>query len=97
MPIREGRFELIGVDAVARGGAICSLHEPKEVRVRVACRTDDLRSARAVSHEVEALWLNGPAGGGGVVTSAHEIIAIASTSIPRDAIESSIEILELQL
>ncbi|MGP7796822.1 acyclic terpene utilization AtuA family protein [Sphingomonas sp. CLY1604] len=95
VPVEEGRFELIGVDAVARGGAIKPTAVPNEVRIRVACRTPDRKSARKIGHEVEALWLNGPAGGGGATTAAHEVVAIASTLVPRDAIATSVTYLRV--
>ena len=60
------RFELIGVDSLhgARGlGA--RANEPYEVRVRVAGRTENLREAVRIGNEVETLYTNGPAAGGG--------------------------------
>jgi hypothetical protein len=38
-----------------------------------------------VGQEVEALYLNGPAAGGGVTQSVREVIAVASALVPRDA------------
>ena len=43
-----------------------------EVRLRVAARTRDRHNAELVGNEVEALYTNGPAGGGGVVKSHPE-------------------------
>ena len=76
---------MIGVDSFTarpcRGGG-----EPDEVRIRVAGRTDSLRrSAMRIGNEVETLYTNGPAGGGGVWKSAREIVAVASTLIPAAA------------
>ncbi|HRD86533.1 MAG TPA: ABC transporter substrate-binding protein, partial [Rubrivivax sp.] len=39
-----------------------------------------------IGREVEALYLNGPAGGGGVTTSVREVLAVASTLVPRHAV-----------
>lgn len=62
----ETRFELIGSNAVRRGGPITrAVAPPPEVRVRVAGRTRDLVLAKRIGREVTSLWLNGPAGGGG--------------------------------
>jgi hypothetical protein len=85
-PSAETRFELIGVDAVHRGAGPSTTSEPAEVRVRVAARTADLRSARRIGREVTALWLNGPAGGGGATRRATENIAIVSVLIPRGTV-----------
>jgi hypothetical protein len=82
--IGEARFDLIGVDALHMPGAADRAREPAEVRLRVAARADSLAGAVRVGNEVEALYTNGPAGGGGVFKDAREIVAIASTFIPRD-------------
>ena len=54
------------------------------MRVRVVGRTDSLRDAVRIGNEVETLYLNGPAGGGGVTKSAREVVAIASVLLPRE-------------
>ncbi|MFD0305838.1 acyclic terpene utilization AtuA family protein [Streptomyces sp. NPDC127119] len=66
-----------------------------EVRVRVAGRTDSEDGARRIAHEVSAMWLNGPAGGGGVVTSVTERIAIASVFLPRSDVTPSVTFAEV--
>lgn len=94
VPTGEVRFELVGVDAVHRGNAQAAAVEPLEVRARVAGRTGTLRQARRIGHEVSALWLNGPAGGGGATTRANDIVAIASVFLPRDQVTPAITVLE---
>jgi hypothetical protein len=94
LPITESRYELIGVDAVRRGTGPAPAGEPAEVRIRVACRTPDMLSARRVGHEVTALWLNGPAGGGGATRTATQNIAVASVLLPRSAVTTKILMLE---
>jgi Acyclic terpene utilisation family protein AtuA len=94
VPTDEVRFELVGVDAVHRGNAQAAAVEPLEVRARVAGRTGTLRQARRIGHEVSALWLNGPAGGGGATTRASDIVAIASVFLPRDQVTPVITVLE---
>jgi hypothetical protein len=42
---------------------------------------------------VEALYLNGPAGGGGVTQSVREVIAAASVLVPRSAVRPHLELL----
>jgi len=93
LPADEARFELIGVDAVHRGGARPAV-EPREVRARVTGRTATLDQARRIGHEVSALWLNGPAGGGGATARASDVVAIASVLLPRDDIAPAITVLE---
>jgi hypothetical protein len=51
--------------------------------------------AEQVGQEVEALYLNGPAGGGGVTMSVREVVAVASALIPREAVVCECQILEL--
>jgi hypothetical protein len=68
--------------------------EPLEVRVRVAGRTDSLADAVRVGNEVESLYLNGPASGGGAVKSAKEVVAIMSTLLPEHLVQTSIHYLE---
>ena len=90
----EQRAELIGLNAI-HGAALGGTGEPYEVRVRLALRTATRAQAERVGQEVEALYLNGPAGGGGVTQSVREVIAAASALIPREAVPTQCHILEL--
>ena len=90
----EHRAELIGVNAM-HGPFRGADREPYEVRVRLAVRTDTRAQAERVGQEVEALYLNGPAGGGGVTVSTREVIAVASALMPREAVRPHCRILEL--
>lgn len=90
---REHRAELIGVNAM-HGAALGADREPYEVRVRLAVRCDTRAEAERVGQEVEALYLNGPAAGGGVTQSVREVVAVASVLVPRDAVRSRVEVLE---
>ena len=65
---------------------------PPEVRIRVAGRTDTLEDALRIGREVESLYTNGPAGGGGAAHSAREVVAITSTLIPRERVVPHIDI-----
>lgn len=96
VPIKEARYDLIAVDAVSRGAGAPARGEPREVRIRVAVRTTDLKNARRVGHEVVALWLNGPAGGGGARSHAYEDIAIVSTFVPRDQVVHAVEMIRAE-
>ena len=90
----EHRAELIGVNAM-HGPGLGTDREPYEVRVRLAARTPTRVLAEQVGQEVEALYLNGPAGGGGVTMSVREVVAVASALIPRDVVRCECQILEL--
>lgn len=89
----EHRAELIGVNAM-HGAALGADREPYEVRVRLAVRCATRAQAERVGQEVEALYLNGPAAGGGVTQSVREVVAVASTLIPREAVKTRVELLE---
>ena len=41
------------------------------------------------------MYLNGPAGGGGVTQSVREVVAAASALIPREAVRTECHLLEL--
>jgi hypothetical protein len=61
-----------------------------EVRLRVAGRCSLREEAERIGEEVEALYTNGPAGGGGVRKYVTEVVGIVSTLIDRNLIKSSI-------
>jgi hypothetical protein len=90
----EARFDIIGLDSLH--GSRPSQHavEPYEVRVRITGRTDSLAEAARIGNEVETLYTNGPAGGGGVSRHAREIVAVQSVLVPRDIVVSSVETVE---
>ena len=90
----EHRAELIGVNAM-HGPALGAGREPYEVRVRLAVRCTGRAQAEQVGQDVEALYLNGPAGGGGVTMSVREVVAVASALIPREAVVCECQLLEL--
>jgi hypothetical protein len=92
--VREVRHELIGVDSILGPALSGGASEPREVRVRVVGRTDSLGEAIRVANEVESLYLNGPASGGGVTKSAREIVGIRSTLIPEDLVTTAIHVVE---
>lgn len=89
--VDEMRGELIGVDAIlGRGNG----HTPPEVRVRVAARCATRDDAARIGEEVEGLYLNGPAGGGGVTRSVRQIVGVASGLIPATQVRTRVELLE---
>jgi hypothetical protein len=86
----ELRFELIGVDSLHGAQLAAKANEPYEVRVRVAGRTENLREAVRIGNEVETLYTNGPAAGGGAFKSARDVVAVASVLLPRELATPSI-------
>jgi hypothetical protein len=80
----ELRFDLIGVDSLHGAQVSAHANEPYEVRVRVAGRTDNWREAVRIGNEVETLYTNGPAAGGGAFKSARDVVAVASVLLPRE-------------
>jgi hypothetical protein len=94
LPCREVRYDLIGVDSILGPKLSAVGHEPSEVRVRIIGRTDSLKEAVRVGNEVEALYLNGPAGGGGVTKSAREVVGIRSILLPEGLIEPAVSYVE---
>jgi hypothetical protein len=91
---QDSRFELMGVNAI-HGPALAEGYAPYEVRARAAMRVAARQDAERVAHEVEALYLNGPASGGGVTQSVREVIAAASVLIPREWVQTSVTLLEV--
>jgi len=90
----EIRFDLIGVDSL-HGDRLARNHqEPYEVRIRVTGRADSLDEAIRIGNEVETLYTNGPAGGGGVTKAAREIVAVQSVLLPRDLVQPSVQLIE---
>lgn len=87
VPVREIETDLIGLDAVNRTARVA---EPAEVRARIAARTDDAEAAGQIGAEVEALYLNGPSGGGGATASVREVVAVASVLLDRAAVATRI-------
>ena len=60
------------------------------MRLRVVARTQTADEAARIGNEVETLYTNGPAGGGGVTRSVKPVVAIGSTYLPRGAVSASV-------
>lgn len=90
---RELRCDLIGVDAL-HGAALSGGREPYEVRLRVAGRTETHAEAVRIGNEVETLYTNGPAGGGGAWKSAREVVAVQSVLVPAALARPRVHVIE---
>ena len=86
------RCDLIGVSALHGEAISAAAMDPYEVRVRVAARTASREAAQRIGEEVETLYTNGPAGGGGATRSVREVVAIASTFIPRALVPCTVRV-----
>jgi hypothetical protein len=93
VPLQEARFDLIGVDAL-HGADIAEGGSPYEVRIRVTGRAETADAAAAVGAEVEALYTNGPAGGGGGWKSVRPVVAIASAFVPDHLVAPQLTLFE---
>ncbi|MCC5468257.1 acyclic terpene utilization AtuA family protein [Pelosinus baikalensis] len=83
---QELKLDLIGIDSLHGSNLSKSEHEPYEVRARVTGRTQNMKEAICIGNEVETLYTNGPAGGGGATKSAKQVVAMVSALVPRSLI-----------
>ncbi|WP_281719029.1 acyclic terpene utilization AtuA family protein [Pandoraea apista] len=91
----ELRFDLIGVDSLYGPTASALNADPYEVRVRVAGRTASAEQAVRIGNEVETLYTNGPAGGGGATKSIREVLAVQSVLLPREHVKPAFTLVEI--
>lgn len=85
----EIRIDLMGMNSV-HGDTFHLQREPYEVRLRVAAKAVTAAQAAVVGEEVEALYTNGPGGGGGVRKYVHEMVGIVSTLIDRSSVKHQV-------
>ena len=95
LPVDELKIDLIGVNALYRYEEHDLPFSPHEIRVRAAARTKDPETAAQIGEEVESLYTNGPAGGGGAVKKVTEVLSVASMLIRREDAVPKITILEV--
>jgi len=91
----ELRIDFIGINAIYKNKNR-KYNVPEEVRLRVSARTKKRYDADQVGNEVETLYTNGPAGGGGATKSVSEIVSVASILIDRNDVEAKIMYKEVQ-
>ncbi|MFM1939842.1 MAG: hypothetical protein RLY32_1584 [Pseudomonadota bacterium] len=88
----EIRYDLIGINALhghLGHFAIEQGHqEAYEVRLRVAARCNTEAMAWDLVNEVETLYTNGPAAGGGAHRLVKEVIAVVSCLMPADLVQT---------
>ena len=86
------RFDLIGMNAL-HGRAAATNSEPADVRVRAAMRSDDRALCELLLHEMEALWIAGPAGGGGVRGQITPSVTTQSILLDRRLVEPRVRMI----
>jgi hypothetical protein len=94
VPVEELRCDLIGINSLHQEKLSRTGQEPYEVRLRVAARTKTKEDAAKVAWEVETLWVNGPAAGGGARRFVKEVLAVLSVLVPREQIRPAVHYLE---
>ena len=91
LPVEELRIDYIGVNSLYSEPLSSIINGPNrefsDVRLRVAGRTLKRKDAETIGNEVEAICLNGPAGGGGPRKYVREIVSVASILIPQDDVK----------
>ncbi len=93
MGFKDAKFQLIGIDSLSPFTR--EAERIPEVRIRAAVRAGTLEEAKQIGKEVEALYTNGPAGGGGVTQKTEEVISIASVLLPKSEVKTTISYLDL--
>ncbi|MBK8389534.1 MAG: DUF1446 domain-containing protein [Saprospiraceae bacterium] len=87
------RIDLIGLNSI--NPFQTGNQDISEVRLRVSARTDTFAMAQLIGQEVETLYTNGPAGGGGATKQTEEVISVLSVLLPKLGIQHQIEYLNL--
>ena len=94
----QDRFEELRVDLIGSSSLHGRAFDPHarsyEVRLRVAGRAQSAEDAAIIGEEVEALYTNGPAGGGGARRHVIEQVGIVSTLIPRAHVRPEVTLLD---
>ena len=86
----EMRVDYIG--ATSLHGPTSREGQPYEVRLRIAARSPDRKTADAVGFEMRTLHVNGPAGGGGGTHNTREVLAVKSLLMPRSLVEPQLRV-----
>lgn len=86
-------IRLIGLDSLGPDTGM-QVPDPPEVRLRVSGRSDSQAIARRIGNEVEALYTNGPAGGGGAMRKVEELISVKSVLLNKSQVRPKINYIE---
>ncbi|MDA8273917.1 MAG: DUF1446 domain-containing protein [Actinomycetota bacterium] len=91
----ELRVDRVGVDASYGPATPPPAVEPFEVRLRVAARSGDRSTVDQVLAEVDALYMYGPAGAGGVRRDVRPVLGLDTCFVPRDEVHPTVTVLEV--
>jgi hypothetical protein len=91
---QELRVDILGLSSMHTRPMSDDDNRPYEVRLRIAGRSADRQKAALIGEEVESLWCNGPAGGGGARKDVREQIGILSCLLPREKVTSEVAVFE---
>ncbi len=61
-----------------------------EIRLRISGRTKEEWDATMIANEVETLYTNGPAGGGGATKRVEQVVSVCSIFIPRTEVQAEV-------
>ena len=86
----EIRVDYIGMSSLHRMGE--GRPEPYEVRLRIAARSPDRKTAQALGFEIRTLHVNGPSGGGGGTNAVREVIGVKSVLVPREWVKPRVTV-----
>lgn len=95
--LRSAGFEdlessLIGINSIFGDALSPKLTDVHEVRLRVVGRSHSSSNAQRIPREVETLYTNGPAGGGGVTGTTREMIAVEGMLLPRHLVQHRVSL-----
>jgi hypothetical protein len=86
------QYDLIGVNALWPGDT--PPQQVRDVRLRVSARVPHQAAADRLITEVESLYVNGPAGGGGVRIASRPTIRTYTAFVPREKVTPHWEFVE---
>ena len=96
VPIEELRVDYIGYNSLYKNSISSMLSQgtDHEIRLRIAVRTKTREAAVKAVREVECLYTNGPAGGGGISSQVSEVVSIDNILVPRSSVRHRITYFE---
>ncbi|NVJ85928.1 MAG: DUF1446 domain-containing protein [Algoriphagus sp.] len=82
------RIDFIGLNSL-HPAELSKNSNPYEVRLRVVGMCENMEQAQLIGEEVEALYTNGPAGGGGARKMVTQVVGVVSTLLDRNQVKPS--------
>lgn len=88
------RTDLVGVSSLLATARPGEGGEARDVRLRMALRSSDRALCEALLAEMEAIWIAGPAGGGGVRGRITPSVTTRSLFLDRALVRPRVEVIE---